>query len=99
VTRTMRLLVGLIALGTAIRLALALGTDGNEFDLLVPTVLAEASRSVDGGWPEAVVRWVYVPMMIGVLLAFVVGWARMLRTELAAAASPAQVAREAPAVT
>ena len=69
--------------------------------LLVPTVLAEASRSVDGGWPEAVVRWVYVPMMIGVLLAFVVGWARMMRGELAAAGAgePAPVAQEAPAVT
>jgi len=66
--------------------------------LLVPTVLAEASRSVDGGWPEWVVRWVYVPMMIGVLLAFVLGWVRMLRTELAAVASPAPVAQEAPAV-
>ena len=67
--------------------------------LLVPTVLAEASRSIDGGWSEGVIRWVYVPMMIGLLLAFAVGWARMMRGELATAGERPAGARPAPAVT
>jgi hypothetical protein len=61
--------------------------------LLVPTLLAEGSRSVDGGWSEGVVLWVYVPMMLVVLFAFVIGWARMVRGELVRARSGPEQAR------
>jgi hypothetical protein len=61
--------------------------------LLVPTVLAEGSRSVDGGWPEGVIRWIYVPMMLAVLFAFAIGWALMVRAELVRARSGPEPAR------
>jgi hypothetical protein len=55
--------------------------------LLVPTLLAEGSRSIDGGWSEGVVLGLYVPMMLIVLFAFAIGWARMARAELVRARS------------
>ncbi|MEA2462115.1 MAG: hypothetical protein QOH90_2292 [Actinomycetota bacterium] len=65
--------------------------------MLVPTVLAKLSREIDGGLPEWLVRWVYVPMMIAVLLAFTIGWVRLGLAELSRA-RPARGSAEVPIV-
>lgn len=59
--------------------------------LLVPTAIVYLAHPVDG-WPEGVVRFVYVPMMAALFAAFVVALARLVRQE--ASSTPRIVSSE-----
>ena len=59
--------------------------------LLVPTALAYGARHVEG-WPPNVVRFVYVPMMVALLVAFAIAFANLVRQ--AASSTPRMTSSE-----